>query len=73
MKVKELIEKAVNTLEPVGYGKDLEAVEYLDRALTALAAEQGEKEKLEKWQIKPSEAICLTDLSCRHKKVFKND
>ncbi|KKK79133.1 hypothetical protein LCGC14_2836550, partial [marine sediment metagenome] len=34
---------------------------------------EAENERLEKWQIKPSEAICLTDLSCRHKKVFKND
>ncbi len=32
-----------------------------------------ENERLEKWQVKPTEAICLTDLSCRHKKVFKND
>jgi len=34
---------------------------------------QAENEQLKKWQIKPSEAICLTDLACRHKKVFKND
>ncbi len=49
------------------------AVLVLEKALAALAAEQEEKEKLEKWQIKPSEAICLTDLACRYKKVFKND
>ncbi len=30
-------------------------------------------EQLEKWQIKPTEAICLTDLACRYKKVFTND
>ena len=34
---------------------------------------EAENEQLKKWQIKPTEAICLTDLSCRHKKVFKND
>lgn len=28
---------------------------------------------LKVWQIKPTEAICLTDLSCRYKKVFKSD
>ncbi len=38
-----------------------------------IAELEAENEQLEKWQIKPSEAICLTDLSCRHKKVFKND
>ena len=34
---------------------------------------QAENKELKKWQIKPTEAICLTDLSCRYKKVFKND
>ena len=34
---------------------------------------QSELAKLKKWQVKPTEAICLTDLSCRHKKVFRND
>lgn len=34
---------------------------------------KAENEKLKKWQIKPTEAICLTDLACRYKKVFKSD
>ena len=38
-----------------------------------LKAKNEEIEKLKKWQIKPTEAICITLLSCRHKKVFRND
>lgn len=34
---------------------------------------ETENEQLRKWQIKPTEAICLTGLSCCYKKVFKND
>lgn len=41
--------------------------------LIKLKEQAEEIEKLEKWQIRPTEAICLTDLTCRHKKVFKND
>ena len=33
-----------------------------------------EKNKLlEKWQIKSTEAVCLTNLVCRYQKVFKNN
>lgn len=34
---------------------------------------KSENKLLKVWQIKPSEAICLTDLACRYKKVFKPD
>jgi hypothetical protein len=34
---------------------------------------KAENKALETWQIKPTEAICLTDLSCKHKKVFRTD
>ena len=34
---------------------------------------EAENKELKKWQIGPSEAICLTGLSCRYKKVFRND
>ena len=43
--------------------------------LLEYGAQEMEKahRRLKKWQIKSTEAICLTDLSCRHKKVFRND
>ena len=44
-----------------------------DSELHINAELQSELAKLKKWQVKPTEAICLTDLSCRHKKVFRND
>lgn len=43
------------------------------RLKETLEKAEEEREQLKKWQIKPTEAICLTDLSCRYKKVFKND
>ena len=63
-------DNAVVKAERAKAGQFQDEVQELKQQIKELEAEN---ESLEKWQIKPSEAICLTDLACRHKKVFKND
>lgn len=43
------------------------------RLLNVIKQLKAKNEQLEKWQIKSTEAICLTNLTCCYQKVFKND
>lgn len=60
--------------EPCMYCEDYGKLQAdIERMAKQIDGQNKEIKRLEKWQIKPTEAICLTDLSCRYKKVFKND
>ena len=52
---------------------DKHAISLIENQAKQIKELKSENERLKKWQIKPTEAICLTDLACRYKKVFKND
>lgn len=66
------LEQATGQIESMAGQLD-QSVEALEEKQERIEQQNKENERLKKWQIKPTEAICLTDLSCRYKKVFKCD